>query len=78
MSVCRSCHAPVLWVTMAESGKASPLDAEPSEKGNIEVATEEGQLVGRVVTGNGERLFPVALYLSHFATCEQSAEWRRK
>lgn len=78
MTRCRSCDADILWVTMADSGKHAPLDAEPTEKGNIELSIEEGKPVGRVVDPNADRLFPVELHLSHFATCPQSSDWRRK
>lgn len=77
MAECRSCGAKVLWVTMAGTGKANPLDAEPSDKGNVEVTYDTGQPVGTVVT-NEDRLFPVPLYLSHFATCPDAESHRRK
>lgn len=77
-SVCRSCHEPVKWVTMADSGKANPLDAVPVENGNIEVSLEEGREVGRVVPSKEDRLFPVPLFTSHFVTCPQAKDWRKK
>lgn len=78
MPECRSCAAPVRWVTMEPSGKANPLDAEPVENGNIEVYVDKGQEMGRVVDPNEGRLFATLLYVSHFSTCPQSSDWRRK
>ena len=76
MNYCRSCEATIRWVTMAGSGKAMPLDAVPTDAGTIEVTGEPGAETGAVV-GQGERLFPVALYVSHYATCPDADKWRK-
>lgn len=78
MAECRSCHAPVQWVTMEGSGKSNPLDPEPVENGNVEVYTgEDGQLMGRIVTDTADRLFTPPLHLSHFVSCPDAKRWKR-
>jgi hypothetical protein len=60
-----------------------PLDAEPSEQGNVLILTEGtdllfGQDRGRVLGKAADReAADGPLYLSHFATCPQSAVHRR-
>lgn len=76
MANCKSCHALIRWVTMAATGKANPLDAEPVENGNIEVMEVRGRDIGRIVSDEA-RLFPVPLYLAHWATCPDAAKWRK-
>ncbi len=68
---CRSCGAAILWCK-TEKGKAMPVDAEPSENGNV-------MLVGDVAkyVKPGETLPGIALHLSHFATCPNAAHHRK-
>lgn len=70
---CRSCNAPIRWVRMP-SGKANPLDAQPSEKGNVRIEENE---IGKIVPKD-EMIAGEPLYLSHFATCPNAAKYRRK
>lgn len=77
-SVCRSCQAKIFWLTML-SGSNAPVDFEPNtEKGNIRVLeTGRGQVL------KDEELVEARqanepLYLSHFATCSNSAFHRKK
>ena len=74
---CRSCGAPMLWVTMHPSGKPNPLDPTPVEWGNIEVrdGLQTTSKYGRVVP-QGER--EGKLYTSHFATCPNAGEHRKR
>jgi hypothetical protein len=77
MSACRSCGAPVIWVTMIETRKAMPLDAEPVPNGNIVVDWRHH--AGAVLTAE-ELAGPDELgrrYRSHFASCPQASEWRK-
>lgn len=83
--VCRSCKAPVLWVTMIGSGKPNPLDPAPDPKGNIlVVAGAKRQRLGLMVTSLRDDDVRVAAeaagasrYLSHFATCPDREHHRR-
>ena len=78
MSRCRSCNALIEWVTMEGSGKSNPLDPEPVENGNVEIYAEGDKLMGRVVTDTADRLFSPPLHLSHFATCPNAQEHRKR
>ncbi len=79
---CASCGARVLWATTAE-GKRMPLDPRPSEAaGNVTAVVTRGRLISTVLTKrHAARLRATRaqpLYLSHFATCPQADQHRRK
>lgn len=83
---CKSCSAPVLWVIMP-SGKRNPLDAEPSDKGNVRARALQtrgemnGHTQGVVLKGPAleeARAAGEQLYVSHFATCPSAAQHRRR
>lgn len=69
---CRSCNAPVRWVSTA-LGKRMPIDAVPTDAGTIVVDAGVATVVAP------EDLFDTRQprYTSHFATCPQAAEWRK-
>ena len=78
----RSCGAPVIW-TLAHNGKWMPVDAEPVENGNITLRENPS---GKVIAEYPGKEHPVlfneggfarARYVSHFATCKHSNNWRR-
>lgn len=72
MNNCRSCNADIRWVKM-ESGKRMPIDAQPSEQGNIVI--EGDWQIGRVLTK--EDLAQPATsprFLSHFASCPHAVK----
>lgn len=85
-AACRSCKAPMLWVTFP-SGKRNPLDAEPSAAGNIVVYEHEapnGEVWRCALLLSNEELVREAreagipLYLTHFKTCPDADEHRRE
>lgn len=53
MNTCRSCRAPLLWVLNDHTGRVQPLDAAPTEDGNI-------VLTGRQRVSAGGEEFPEA------------------
>lgn len=75
---------------MAKTGKANPLNPFPDlERGNVLVIATNieadlyGANVGEAVALGPmdvayERARGASLYLSHFATCEQRASFRRR
>jgi hypothetical protein len=71
MDKCRSCGAEIIWVKM-QSGRNNPLDAKPTDKGNIDV--RDG--VGYVISKKQRVMFVSPLYQTHFATCPHAREWR--
>lgn len=64
------CHAPILWVFHLRTGGRAPVDADPTESGNILIDEDTGRyivLAGDDLTRSrdaGDRL-----RLNHFVTC---------
>lgn len=77
MTTCRSCNAPIIWAPTS-AGRKMPLDAEPVTDGNVKI-TEDG--IAHVLSDHDlvvERMMGEPLFKSHFATCGQAGQWRRK
>ncbi len=64
---CRSCHAPITWATTIR-GKHMPFDGEI-----VVVRTEGSPLTGTVVEYVDTDITP-----SHFQSCPNAADWRRR
>lgn len=82
VKACGSCAAEVIW-TVTHKGRRMPVDAAPVEGGNIRLRSEaDGDRVIAEYPGKehpglfdeGDR----ARYVSHFATCPQAAQHRRR
>lgn len=71
MSRCKTCEADITWAS-TRSGKSMPLDAEPTERGNMALVAGKTW----VATDEDRRLHR-PLYTSHFATCPNAAAHRR-
>ncbi|HSV39798.1 MAG TPA: hypothetical protein VLI04_13660 [Nocardioidaceae bacterium] len=77
---CRSCDAPVRWVLVLPNLKRMPIDPEPDPEGNMWVERYQqgtpvmGVALNREAVPSSE---PVA-YVSHFVTCPQADEWRKR
>lgn len=73
---CRSCGADVIWA-VTTNDKRMPVDAEPTYDGRANLVLVEtlfpgGQPLARSVPpGEGT-------HTSHFATCKQADEWRKR
>lgn len=87
VGACRSCGAPVIWLTIAPGGRRMPVDAEPAEDGTVlaDLAAGAGVVLGRAdvaqLRADEDEHGPEArepLYRSHFATCPQAGEWRKR
>ena len=81
---CSTCNAPLIWLKAEPSGKnpnpkPNPINALPSEHGNLEINRENGTY--RILNG-AQRAEAEAnnkpLYLSHFASCQDAKKFRRK
>lgn len=76
---CRSCRAPVRWC-VTEHGKSMPVDFAPTRTGNLILRDEGTRTVAVVVhpllETREERARPH--FLSHFVTCPNAAQHRRK
>jgi hypothetical protein len=73
MSSCSSCHASILWVKTAATGKAMPVDAAPSPEGNL--ILRDGIAYHESKIPEAER--PIERYVSHFATCPNGPKHRK-
>ncbi len=80
-SQCRACSAPMLWCVWPSSGKKMPVDAAPVADGNI-VITIHGGTGGELRCEKYRENEPTHQnrnrYTSHFATCPESAELKKK
>lgn len=74
---CRSCGQKIIWTT-TERGKHMPVDAEPHPAGNITLIPRADGGATAHVLQKFESAGGAALYRSHFATCVNAADWRRK
>lgn len=78
MSTCRSCGHPVIW-TATPAGHRMPIDAAPVDDGNLHLDQTTNPPTVTVVNtlqhdpGCGRRH-----YTSHFATCLDANEWRKR
>ncbi len=77
LSVCRSCPAEVVW-TITAGGKRMPVDANPSDRGDLELVDEVSGVVRSTYVPEEEREGRDDLHLSHFATCPQAGQWRER
>lgn len=81
MSTCKSCGAPVLWAKHATTGTLMPLDPQPSPAGNIWLVggKRSGTVpICRVASQPVPAPEGANLYTSHFATCPNAAQHRRR
>ena len=81
---CEACNAEIMFLMQANaegeyvSTKANPIEVKPHEKGNIVVNREKG--VYRMATPNEKEIAKEHnknLYISHFATCPKSKEFKK-
>lgn len=68
-ALCRSCNAPILWMTTA-AGKSIPV--EPSS-----ISPEEAEMLAELPRG-GKLMFDSTRHKSHFARCPKAKEHRKK
>lgn len=81
MAKCRGCGAEIIWI-MSSSGKLIPCDPElvrywqkPKAKGKI--VTPIGEVLSCEFEGEQDEATGYG-YVSHFSTCPQAGEFRRK
>lgn len=80
MSACRSCGAPIFWA-ITEAGRRMPVDEAPVPDGNVTVIEDDsdaGVPIVRVLGATRDLFASGPLYVSHFVTCPDAAEHRRK
>ena len=69
---CRSCGAPIMWA-MTGRGKTMPVDAAPSDGGNVTLTLDGGTLRAVVSAGDAG-----LAHLSHFVSCPKAEKHRRR
>lgn len=70
---CRTCKAPIVWV-LTKSGKRMPIDHAAVPDGNIVIDGITAHVLKPGVTPPQG----VPRYKSHFVTCPQAVDHRRK
>lgn len=80
ITTCRSCNARIVWARTAFNGTPMPIDVDPVDNGNILVEEQEhsGRLTALVLPPGDERIISETTYTSHFATCPDGDQWRRR
>ncbi|MDX2624679.1 hypothetical protein PV356_35255 [Streptomyces sp. WI03-5b] len=68
---CRRCGAPICWALTSANGRRQPIDAEPTEAGNLAVMqAADGVLYVRAVTAARPEIRPGEWQaMPHHATC---------
>lgn len=83
MARCRSCDAPVLWAIVRKGGKRIPLDPDPVDNGNIAIIGEREDQYGKSPLVEYRATDPLPgmsepKYVTHFATCPNAQQHRKK
>jgi hypothetical protein len=73
VSKCRSCDAEIIWAVTSK-GKRMPVDAEPSESGNVEL--DRSGRVPLAIVHAQPPMEATNLHMAHHATCPQSDRWK--
>lgn len=73
---CRTCNARIIWARTV-NGKAIPVDADVSKAGNVRLSWESADVKAEVI-GPAHAFGQTGLRASHFVTCPNADEWRRK
>ena len=78
---CGTCDAALIWAVTA-NGKRTPVDATPDRAGNVVLVDQgpfDSPLALVIHTEYEQATAPVdALHTSHFQTCAQASEWRKR
>lgn len=73
---CKACGKPIIW-TRTSAGKAMPVDVYPTRGANVRLRWEGSEVKADVV--RAQLAFgSTTNHLSHFVTCPNADEWRRK
>lgn len=70
---CRSCGAEITWAITVATGRPMPVDVEERADGNLRLDRNlMGELTAEYVApGEGT-------HVSHFATCDDPKQWRKR
>ena len=73
---CTSCKKPVIW-TVTDKSKRMPVDAQPTADGSVALTVDGANVRARVVEVKF-RFGRKDLHTSHFATCPNAAQHRKR
>jgi len=81
LSKCNSCGADIIWAVSRE-GNRMPINPDPVVNGNVILTERSGNQppIATVLKKSQQDDLLLALeprYVSHFATCPQSKQWRK-
>lgn len=76
MAACKSCGASILWAK-TDTGKSMPVDAEPTDDGNVLLYRTPRGLQAVVMGARTEPDPRASRHHTHFETCPQAQEHRR-
>lgn len=78
---CEHCHGRLLWARTVNE-RAMPLDAEPSDSGNVLVTEVAGhfraEVIGKRATAAALRAAGHRTHVHHAATCPYASKWHTK
>lgn len=83
ITTCDSCGAEIVFANSGSTGRPMPIDAHPAAGGNIRLEERDRPLppLAHVIGATIDLLAQDddgVRYISHFATCPNAKEWRRK
>lgn len=77
-ATCGSCDAPIVWAKTSK-GALMPIDAQPADDGNLAVhRDDQGELHARVLKAGDSTAEWEKRGTSHWATCPNAEQHRRK
>lgn len=68
-STCNTCGASIYWTIDATTGRKAPIDAEPTDNGNVLLAIAPNGVIKSRVLKKGEDAGGAPVRLNHFVTC---------
>lgn len=81
MAECKTCHAPIIWAVSLATERRMPVDREPTPLGNVTLDYSGTLPAASVLAGialSSAREKGVTLHLSHFVTCPDRDQHRKK
>jgi hypothetical protein len=75
--VCRSCGAALVWLETVH-GKWLPLDVGPADDGNVVLSSAGKAMVLSPAAAEQARQTGAKRYRTHFASCPNAKDWRRR
>ncbi|WP_405399236.1 hypothetical protein [Streptomyces microflavus] len=71
VTTCKGCRAPIVWAFTSKNGRKQPVDAEPTDKGNLAVTqgADDVLYVRSLTKAHPEPRPSEWQAMPHFATC---------